>query len=156
MRLPGERDTVGEDPDVPEPLNDTACGEPAALSTIESDALNAPVEDGENSTDTVQVAAAASVAPHVVADLRNEEESLPVMVSDVKLSVAVPEFLIVTTCAAVVEPMAVDANVRELGVRVTAGPELAVFTLTVSSPKSVHCATQAVRLNTTLLILAPD
>ena len=41
----------------------TACGDPVALSLIESDAFNAPVAAGLNSTETVQEAAAAGVVP---------------------------------------------------------------------------------------------
>jgi len=75
----------------------TACGDPVALSAIESDAFNAPAAAGLNSTETVQEAAAASVVPQVVADLMNEVALVPVMVSDVRFNVAVPEFLMVTT-----------------------------------------------------------
>jgi len=56
----------------------------------------------------------------------------------------------------VVEPTTVDANAREVGVRVTAGAAVAALTLTVSTPKSVHSEAQVVRLKTTLLIFGPD
>src|SRR5579859_7859531 len=106
---------------VPVPVRATDCGDPVALSAIESDALNAPAAAGLNSTETVQVAAAASVVPQVVADLMNEVALVPVMVSEVRFSVAVPEFLMVTVCAAVVEPTVVAAKLSEVGVSVTAG-----------------------------------
>jgi hypothetical protein len=82
---------------LPVPARVTACGDPVALSAIESDAFNAPAAAGLNSTETVQEAAAASVVPQVVADLMNEVALVPVMVSDVRFNVAVPEFLMVTT-----------------------------------------------------------
>src|SRR5258708_289257 len=152
----GVSETTGADPAAPVPLRITACGEPVALSAIESEALKAPVVTGLNSTDTVHVAATASVVPQVVADLMNEVAFVPLMVSEVRFSVAVPEFLMVTTCATVVEPTGVDANVREVGVSVTAGAAVAAFTLTVSRPKSVHREAQVVRLKTTLLMFGPD
>ena len=46
---------------------------------------------------------------------------MPVRVSDVSVSAAVPEFFTVTTCAAVVDPTVVEAKVRLVGVSVTAG-----------------------------------
>ena len=141
---------------VPVPVRVTDCCDPVALSAIASDAPNAPAAAGLNSTETVHVAAAASVVPHVVADLMNEVALVPVMVSDARFSVAVPEFLTVTTCAAVVEPTAVDANVRAVGVSVTAGAAVTALTLTVSRPKSVHSEAQVVRLKTILLMFGPD
>ena len=83
--------------------------------------VSVPAAAGLNSTETVQDAAAANVVPQVVADLRNEEESVPVMVSDVSVTVAVPVFLTVTTCAAVVEPSAVDAKGNAVGEMVMVG-----------------------------------
>ena len=74
----GVRVTAGA---VPVPVRVTACGDPVALSAIESDAFNAPAAAGLNSTETVQEAAAASVVPQVVADLMNEVALVPVMVS---------------------------------------------------------------------------
>ena len=41
------------------------------------------------------------------------------MVSDVSVTAAVPVFLTVTTCAAVIEPSAVDAKARLVGERET-------------------------------------
>jgi hypothetical protein len=57
----------------------TACGDPVALSLIESDAFNAPVAAGLNSTETVQEAAAASVVPQVVSDNRRSLENFPAL-----------------------------------------------------------------------------
>src|SRR5450631_2665092 len=86
-----------------------------------SEAVNAPAAAGLNSTDTVQLAPTASAVVQVVADFRNEVALVPVMVSEVSVKAAVPEFLMVTTCAAAVTPTLVEANVSVVGVSVTAG-----------------------------------
>jgi hypothetical protein len=117
----GVRVTVGVFVAAPVPLSFTTCGEPVALSAIESEAVKAPAAAGLNSTDTVQLAPAASEVPHVVADLMNEVALVPVIVSEVSVNAAVPEFFTVTTCAAVVAPTVVEANVNEVGDNVTAG-----------------------------------
>ena len=85
------------------------------MSAIERLAVNVPAVAGLNSTETVQVAAAANVAPQVVADLTKELAPAPVMVSEVSVAAAVPVFLMVITCAAVVEPTVVEAKVSEVG-----------------------------------------
>lgn len=152
----GVSETAGANAAVPVPVRVTNCGEPGALSAMDSAALSAPVVAGLNSIDTEQVAEAASVVPQVVADLMNDVALVPLMASDVRFSGAVPEFLMLTTCAAVVEPTVVGVNVKEAGVRLTAGSAVAAFTLTVSRPKSVHSDAQVVILKTALLILGPD
>jgi hypothetical protein len=113
--------TAGAVAAAPVPVKDTDCGVPVALSAIERAAVNAPATNGLNSTDTVQVAPTASEVVHVVADFRKEVAPVPVMVSEVNVNAAVPEFFTVTTCAAVVTPTVVDANVSVVGVSVTAG-----------------------------------
>ena len=70
--LVGERETVWVSAAVPVPVKATVCGVPVALSAIERLAVSAPTASGLNSTETVQVAAAANVVPQVVADLRND------------------------------------------------------------------------------------
>ena len=117
----GVSETAGAAGAVPVPVSFTDCGVPVALSAKESAAVSAPAAAGLNSTETVHEAPAASVVPQVVADLRNDVALVPVIVSEVRLSVAVPEFFTVTTCAAVVEPTVVDANVRLVALSVTAG-----------------------------------
>jgi len=77
----GESETV--DAAAPVPFSVTVCGEPVALSATERLAVRAPAPVGLNSTETVQLAAAASVVPQVVADLRKEEALVPVIVSEV-------------------------------------------------------------------------
>ena len=100
---------------VPVPLNATLCGEPVALSVMERLADKVPAEAGSNSTETVQLAPAARVEPHVFADAVNDDASAPVMASDVRVTVPVPVFFTVTFCAADGDPTVADANVRLLG-----------------------------------------
>ena len=122
VRLVGVRVTAGAAA-APVPVRLTVCGEPVALSAIDSEAVNAPVAAGLNSTEIVQLAAAAKEVVQVFAEMRKDVAFVPsAAVSDVSVSAAVPEFFIVTTCAAVVMPTVVDAKVRLVGVRVTAGP----------------------------------
>jgi hypothetical protein len=105
----------------PVPVKLTVCGEPVALSAIDRDAVRVPAAAGLNSTETVQVAAAASEVVQVFAEIRKEVGLVPVRVSEVRVRAAVPEFFTVTTCAAVVDPTVVEAKVRVVGVSVTAG-----------------------------------
>ena len=97
---------------------------PVALSATERLAVKAPAAVGLNSTETVQLAAAARVVPQVVADFRNEVALVPVMVSEVSVTVTVPVFFTVTVCAAEVEPTVVEAKVRAAGESEMVGPEL--------------------------------
>ena len=90
----GDKVTAGF---VPVPVRATVCGEPPALSAIDSEADSAPAAAGLNSTETVQLAPAARLVPQVVADFTKELAEVPVMVSELSVSVAVPEFLTVTT-----------------------------------------------------------
>jgi len=77
--LDGVRLTLGGGV-VPVPDNVTFCGEPVALSEISSEPVSAPAAAGFISTDIVQLAPAATVAPQVVALLRKDEASVPVIV----------------------------------------------------------------------------
>jgi hypothetical protein len=104
---------------VPVPLNPAVWGEPVALSATESEALNAAADPGLNSTETVQVALAASDAPQLLAEIRNELGFVPVRVSEVSVTDELPVFLTVTTCAALVEPTVVEGNASDVGDSVT-------------------------------------
>lgn len=107
---------------LPVPAKLTDCGDPAALSATSSVAVSAPDAAGLNFTDMVQLAPAATVAPQVVVFV-NDDLSVPLRVIPPLLMarVAVPVFFNVTTFAAVVEPTAVLAKVRVLGVSETTG-----------------------------------
>lgn len=86
-------------------------------------AVSVPFAAGLNSTEMVQLAAAASVLPQVVDLIRNEDLSVPLMVIPPLLmsSVPLPVFFKVTTLAALVDPIFVLAKVRVLGVSETTG-----------------------------------
>ena len=69
VRLVGVSVTAGAAA-APVPVRVTVCGEPVALSAIDSEAVKAPAAAGLNSTETVQVAAAASEVVQVFAEMR--------------------------------------------------------------------------------------
>jgi len=125
VNVVGESETVKVGAAAPVPESATVCGVPVALSATDSVAFNAPAAAGLNSTETVQLAPAASDVPQVVADLRNEVGLVPVMVSEESVTAPVPVFLTVTTCAAVVDPTVVEAKVRLAGERETVKVEAA-------------------------------
>ncbi len=104
---------------VPVPDSATSCGDPVALSAIESDAVSEPAAAGLNSTEIVQLADAASDVVQVVADCRKELAFVPVNPIVPSVTAEALVFFTVTTCAAVVEPTVVEANVSVVGDTVT-------------------------------------
>jgi hypothetical protein len=109
--------------DAPVPDSATVCGDPAAVSVYVTTALSAPALAGSNSIEFVQLAPAGRGFVQVEADLINELAPLPVIVVEaVKLTADALVFLIVTICAAVVVPTAVDAKLSDVGVIVSAPP----------------------------------
>ena len=64
---------------------------------------------------TVQLAEPARLVPQVLAEIAKSAASAPAMTILLILMAAVPPLLKVTAWAAVVEPTAVDANVRVPG-----------------------------------------
>jgi len=93
-RLVADRVTGGV---TPVPLNVTRCGDPAALSATLRVAVRVPVVAGFNSTEMVQLAPAASVAPHVLAEVTNEVALVPVKVVDPRVTTAALVFFSVTS-----------------------------------------------------------
>jgi len=82
----------------PVPLNATLCGLSIASSVIDTLALRAPVADGENVTESVQEAPAASVvglSGHVEVSPKSEL-FVPVTAMLLIVSGALPEFVNVT------------------------------------------------------------
>jgi hypothetical protein len=69
VRLAGESVPVNAAA-APVPVSATVCGEPVALSTTESDAARDPLAVGLNSTDTAQLAPAASALVQVLAEIK--------------------------------------------------------------------------------------
>lgn len=76
-----------------------ACGLLLALSATFTEAVLAPVEAGLNVTEIVQLAPLATEAPQVLV-CANSALFVPVIVTPVIDSAALPEFVSVTTCAA--------------------------------------------------------
>jgi hypothetical protein len=89
------------------------------LSAIESDAVLAPVAVGLNSTEIVQLAPTARDVLQVVADFRKAVALFPVKPIVLKVTVLAPMFSIVTSCAALLDPTAVDPNASDAGEMVT-------------------------------------
>jgi len=112
-RLVGDTEIAAAPAATPVPERETVCV--PTLSATASVAVSAPEDAGLNSTETVQLAPAASEVPQVVADFTNELELVPLTVSDVSEAEAVPVFLTVTTWAAVVTPTVVEAKLRLVG-----------------------------------------
>lgn len=129
----GENETPGAAGAVPVPLSATVCGEPVALSAIESVAAKLAAETGVKVTETAQLEPAASELPQVLVSAKSVGLA-PVMVMPVIESVAFPVFISVAVCAAVVVPTVVDAKVSVAGASETAGMAATVpvpFSLTV-------------------------
>jgi len=91
LRLVGVSSAV-----VPVPLSGTCCGLPAALSVTARFALRAPVVDGLNVRLTVQLAAAASLLPQVVAVSGKSAASAPVTAILLMVSAVLPTLVSVT------------------------------------------------------------
>ncbi len=108
---------------VPVPLSVTLCGVPVALSEIETLAERPPVADGENVAEIVHVAFGASVAGltgHVFVCAKSPA-FVPVIPTLETSRGAVPLFLSVVVCAALLVPTVWEPNDRPVGVSVTAG-----------------------------------
>jgi len=103
----------------PVPVIATSCGVPVALSAIDSEAGSEPATVGLNSTEMVQLAAAASDVVQVVADFTYDVAPVPVNPIVPSVTAETLVFFTVTTCAAVVDPTVVEANVSAVGDTVT-------------------------------------
>jgi hypothetical protein len=85
-------------------------------------AVSAPATVGLNSTELVQLAPPARVIEQVVPVSKNEVAFVPVIaLAAEKVAVVVPVFLMVMTCAVVVVPRIVEANVSDVGVKLSVG-----------------------------------
>jgi hypothetical protein len=98
------------------------CGEPAAFETTETLPVAAPRAVGEKVTDTLQLAAAARLAPQVVPLTANGAVAAMLEM----LSAAVPEFVKVMARAAEVVPLVWLPKAREAGASATTGAGAAV------------------------------
>ena len=106
VRFPAESETT-----VPVPANMAVCGELAALSATEIEAVKLAAEAGVNVTAIVQVVAVASALGQLVVSAKSDG-LVPVMLMLVMFSVVVPVLESVKTWAVAVEPTAVFAKVR--------------------------------------------
>jgi hypothetical protein len=112
----------------PLPVSGTNNWPPATLAWIATVAGRAPVSVGVKLTFTWQVAFFASAIPTQVFVSLKSPDAAPVNTTPVTVSAVVPVAFNVTTCAAVVTPTVVFANVNEAGLTVavvTARPDVA-------------------------------
>ena len=121
VRLGTDRLATGVFAARPVPVSAAVCGELAALSAKLTAAESAPEAAGLKVTVTVQEALTANVVPQVL-DCENEEVLAPVRLTPEMDMEAAPELVSLTVCTAAEDPTAVEANVRLLGDRLTAGP----------------------------------
>lgn len=105
----GVSDAVGA---VPVPVNETVCGLPVALSTIESEAVRVPVAVGLNVMVTAHEDPVETDEPHVFDEMAKSPLLVPVRVSLVRVSVPVPVLLMVTLWPELVVPVFCPVNVR--------------------------------------------
>lgn len=100
----------------PAPVRLTDCGEPVALSVMDSVPVRVPSTVGLNVTAIVQLAPAAAVVPQLF-----DWAKSPVAAMDVTARDAWPEFVRVIVCAGLVVPIASAVNERLLCESVTIG-----------------------------------
>jgi len=103
----------------PVPERATVCAVLEAESAIDNEAGSDPTAVGLNSTEMVQLAEAARDVVQVVADFTYEDAPVPVNPIVPSVTAETLVFFTVTTCAAVVDPTVVEANVRVVGDTVT-------------------------------------
>jgi hypothetical protein len=117
----------------PVPDRGILCGVFGALSLIVTAPVSSPVCFGVKVTLMLQVFPAATVPtglPHVFVPLTRAKS--PLIVTLLKVSVAVPVLVSVTVFGAVVVPTLTVPHDREVGDRVTAGPLPLAFTVRLS------------------------
>jgi len=105
----------------PDPLKLTVCGELAALSLNDRVPVSVPPVVGEKLTATVHIPPAITGAEveQVVPDVSRTKGA--VMLTDVKVRLAVPVLVSVTVCGLLVLPSNSPEKLREVGDRLTAG-----------------------------------
>jgi hypothetical protein len=120
----GVIETIGAGTAVPVPVSETVCGEPEALSAMESVALKAAADEGVKVIEMRQFEPAASDVPQVLV-CEKLLAPVPPRVMAVMLSAALPVLLSVTVCAALETPL-VAVNVNEDGVTEATGARTGV------------------------------
>jgi len=124
VKLTGDSDTVGCL--APVPFRAMVCGESEELSVAMRLAVCVPVVAGLNATESVQLAPAASVVTHVFAVSSKSFAPLPENRYDFTVTVLVPMFFTVSTCAGETEPTGVGGKVSELAEKASVGGETPV------------------------------
>jgi hypothetical protein len=102
--------------ETPVPVSETTCGDPLALSVMVTWPWRLPAAVGVKVTEIAQFAPAASVETHSRWAWKSPDAVIPVMIND-----ASPEFISVTICAVLVEPMFCAANWSATVESVTSG-----------------------------------
>jgi hypothetical protein len=123
VKLVADSDTAGAA--MPVPLNATECGDPLALSVMETAAVSAPAAVGAKCPWIVQFAPAARLVPQLLPNA-NEDAFVPVTATLEMVSVPLPMFVRVIDCDALVAPTTVDGKVSEVGETETTGIALTV------------------------------
>ena len=107
---------VAEGAAVAVPLSETCCGLDAALSVKVTAPVRVPVAVGAKTTEIVQLAFTARLAPQLFDWAKSPEAAMPLMAS-----AAVPLLVKVTACAGLVVVIAWLPNVRLAGDKLTTG-----------------------------------
>ena len=102
-----------------EPARETVCGLLVAVSVKERVALRVPDAVGLKTIEAVQLAAAASVVPHVLLAILKSPAFVPDKATLLMLIEVEPPFFSVVVCGELVEPTAVFTKARLVGVTVT-------------------------------------
>jgi len=100
----------------PPPLKATVCGEPPALSVIVKVPARVPAAVGVKVTEIMQPDPAPTLVPQLFVWAKSPDATIDAMVR-----LAVPEFVIVIVCAALVVPSVCGEKVRLVSERVTVG-----------------------------------
>jgi len=124
VSVPDVSEATGAAAAVPVAFSAVVCGEPDALSATDRVAEKLATDEGVNVTEMVQLAPATSEPPQVFVSA-NALAPAPPMVMPVIESAALPVFISVALCEALVVPL-VEVNVNAPGVSVAVGAAAAV------------------------------
>jgi hypothetical protein len=120
----GDSVAVGVPAAAPVPFNVTVCGDPVALSAIDSEAVRAPLAVGLNVTLIVHCAFAPTLPPQPLVSAKSPALA-PVRVTPVTVMAVEPLFVRVTVCAALAVPIGSEANVNVVGATPSVKPAAA-------------------------------
>jgi len=144
----GVSEAMGTGGAVPVPLSVTPCGDPVALSDMETEAVSLPGVVGAKLTAMVQVEfAARGLAPMQLSLSTKFAAPVPVTAIAVMARGVVPEFFRITFCAALVVPSVWLPKFNCMGVTVITGEAEEKFAVTL-------CAAFMVTVVEALLALA--